>query len=122
MLEVELHDEVVEWLLSLDDPEWDRAVVVIDRLANLGPAARMPRSRSLGDGLSNCGSPSAPPPGGSPTGSPKMDGLCCDDVPQATSERTGRVGPSEKGRRGLRSAVSMKEKLMANYSRWADIK
>ncbi len=41
----------MEWLLGLDDPEWDRAVVVIDRLAGLGSAARMPLSRSLGDGL-----------------------------------------------------------------------
>lgn len=51
VLEVELHDEVVEWLLSLDDAEWNRAVVVIDRLASLGSAARMPLSRSLGEGL-----------------------------------------------------------------------
>jgi putative component of toxin-antitoxin plasmid stabilization module len=36
---------------ALDDTEWDRAVVVIDRLATLGPTARMPLSRSLGDGL-----------------------------------------------------------------------
>jgi hypothetical protein len=49
--EVELHDEVVEWMNGLDDDEWDRAVVVIDRLGQLGAAARMPLSRSLGDGL-----------------------------------------------------------------------
>ena len=36
---------------SLDDAEWDRTVVVIDRLATLGSSARMPLSRSLGDGL-----------------------------------------------------------------------
>jgi len=36
---------------SLDDDDWDRTVVIIDRLAALGPAARMPLSRSLGDGL-----------------------------------------------------------------------
>ena len=51
MLQVELHDEVVEWLLSLEEPLWKRAVVVIDRLAELGPTARMPLSRSLVDGL-----------------------------------------------------------------------
>ena len=51
MAEVELHDEVVNWLLGLADEEWDRTVVIIDRLAKLGPAARMPLSRSLGDGL-----------------------------------------------------------------------
>lgn len=48
---VELHDEVTEWMDSLGDSEWDRTVVVIDRLASLGAAARMPLSRSLGDGL-----------------------------------------------------------------------
>jgi phage-related protein len=49
--EIELHNEVVAWMLSLDDAEWDRTGVIIDRLAVLGPAARMPFSRSLGDGL-----------------------------------------------------------------------
>ena len=51
MAELELHDEIVEWMDGLDEDEWDRTVVVIDRLAALGPAARMPMSRSLGDGL-----------------------------------------------------------------------
>jgi hypothetical protein len=49
--EVELHDEVVDWIASLDDDDWQRTVVVIDRLAGMGPTARMPLSRSLGDGL-----------------------------------------------------------------------
>jgi putative component of toxin-antitoxin plasmid stabilization module len=49
--DLELHDEVVEWMDALDDDEWDRTVVVIDRLAALGSSARMPFSRSLGDGL-----------------------------------------------------------------------
>lgn len=51
MVEVELHDEVVDWMDSLDNDEWDRAVVVIDRLAVIGSSARMPLSKSLGDGL-----------------------------------------------------------------------
>ena len=51
MADVELHDEVVTWMLGLDDPEWERTMVVIDRLAALGPAARMPLSESLGDRL-----------------------------------------------------------------------
>lgn len=51
VLDVELHDEVVDWMDSLSDVEWDRAVVVIDRLVVLGSSARMPLSRSLGDGL-----------------------------------------------------------------------
>lgn len=49
--EIELHDEVVVWMVGLEDPDWERTVVVIDRLATLGPTARMPLSRSLGDGL-----------------------------------------------------------------------
>ena len=36
---------------SLEAAEWDRTVVVIDRLAGLGSSARMPLSRSLGEGL-----------------------------------------------------------------------
>jgi len=50
-VEVELHDEVVGWLDSLTDQEWDRVVVIVDRLAALGAQARMPLSRSLGEGL-----------------------------------------------------------------------
>jgi len=49
--ELELHDEVAEWMDSLDDAEWRRTVVVIDRLVALGSLARMPLSKSLGDGL-----------------------------------------------------------------------
>lgn len=51
VVDVELHDEIVEWMDSLDGDEWDRSVLVIDRLAALGSTARMPLSRSLGDGL-----------------------------------------------------------------------
>lgn len=36
---------------ALDDDEWDRTIVVIDRLAAVGSSARMPLSKSLGDGL-----------------------------------------------------------------------
>ncbi len=49
--EVELHDEVGQWLDELSQHEWERVAVIIDRLAALGPSARMPLSRSLGDGL-----------------------------------------------------------------------
>lgn len=51
MTELELHDEVAAWMDSLNDDEWDRTVTVIDRLAALGSTARMPLSRSLGEGL-----------------------------------------------------------------------
>lgn len=51
MVDIELHDEVADWLFSLNDDEWDRSLVVIERLATLGHLARMPISKSLGDGL-----------------------------------------------------------------------
>lgn len=50
-MDVELHDEVVAWLDTLADHEWQRVVVIVDRLAEQGHQARMPLSRSLGDGL-----------------------------------------------------------------------
>ena len=51
MADIEIHDEVVEWLNQLNEDDWHRPVVVIDRLAELGELARMPLSRSLGGGL-----------------------------------------------------------------------
>ncbi len=51
MAEVELHEEVAQWMDVLSDDDWERTVVIVDRLADLGSAARMPLSRSLGDGL-----------------------------------------------------------------------
>ncbi|MGQ0832668.1 MAG: hypothetical protein ACT4OV_13425 [Microthrixaceae bacterium] len=33
---VELHDEVVDWMDSLEADEWDRTVIMIDRLAEPG--------------------------------------------------------------------------------------
>jgi phage-related protein len=53
--DIELHDEVVEWLVTLPDYEWQRVVVIVDRLAEQGHQARMPLSRSLGDGLFELG-------------------------------------------------------------------
>ena len=46
-----MHDEIVEWMASLDTTEWDRTVAVIDRLADLGSMARMPFSKALGEGV-----------------------------------------------------------------------
>jgi phage-related protein len=48
---VELHEEVATWLLGLGSAQWDRTVVIIDRLAEHGSNARMPLPRSLGEGL-----------------------------------------------------------------------
>lgn len=49
--EIEAHDEVVEWIDELSHTEWERTATVIDRLASFGTRARMPFSRSLGEGL-----------------------------------------------------------------------
>lgn len=49
--EVELHDEVANWIDGLDDADWDRVQIVIDKLMNLGSQARMPLSKPLGEGL-----------------------------------------------------------------------
>lgn len=38
-------------MFSLKEAGWQRTLVVIERLAGLGPAARKPMSKSLGDGL-----------------------------------------------------------------------
>jgi len=51
MAEIELHDEITAWLDTLARDEWERVVVLVDRLAELGSTARMPFSRSLGEGL-----------------------------------------------------------------------
>ena len=51
MVELEAHDEVVEWFDSLSQDEWERVAIIVDRLIGLGSQARMPLSRSLGDGL-----------------------------------------------------------------------
>ncbi|MEN2738934.1 helix-turn-helix domain-containing protein [Microbacterium sp. X-17] len=51
MAEIEVHDEVESWLDSLSRGDWERVVVIVDRLGALASSARMPFSRSLGDGL-----------------------------------------------------------------------
>lgn len=51
MVEVELHDEVLDWIEELNEVEWQRTCVIVDRLAAVAGADRMPLSRSLDDGL-----------------------------------------------------------------------
>ncbi len=51
MAEIEAHDEFVEWFDELALDKWERVAVIIDRLGSLGSRARMPFSRSLGEGL-----------------------------------------------------------------------
>lgn len=41
----------VEWFDELSQTEWERTATVVGRLASLGTRARMPFSRSLGEGL-----------------------------------------------------------------------
>jgi hypothetical protein len=45
MADVDLHDEVAQWLDGLNDRDWDRDVVSVDRLADLGsqPGCRSPQ-------------------------------------------------------------------------------
>ena len=61
MVDVELHDEIADWMDTLYEDEWDRTVVVIDRLAELsdglfelrftlGPTARRITYRFTKDG------------------------------------------------------------------------
>ena len=33
MVDIELHDEVARWMTGLDEHDWNRAVVALDRLA-----------------------------------------------------------------------------------------
>ena len=51
MVEIELHDEIAEWMDNLSKDDWDRTILVVERLAADGFTARMPYSRALGDGL-----------------------------------------------------------------------
>ena len=75
--ELELHDEVAEWMDSLGDTEWDRVVVIVDRLVALEFTARMPLSRSLGDGLFELRFSLGRLLGGSPTDSPRTVESSC---------------------------------------------
>ena len=51
VVEIVLRAEVTDWLAGLGDADQKRATRAIDRLASFGHMARMPHSRSLGDGL-----------------------------------------------------------------------
>jgi ribosome-binding protein aMBF1 (putative translation factor) len=121
--DVELHDEIVEWMDSLDDDEWDRTVIVIDRLVALASTARMPLSRSLGEGLFELRFTLGP------TArrityrfTQRRPDRGADHVPQATQQRTRRDRPGPQSRQGLRPDQPVKETTMANYSRWDDTK
>ncbi len=62
---------------TLDDVEWERTAVIIDRLASLGSSARMPLSKSLGAGLFELRFTLGPTVGESPIASPRTDGSSC---------------------------------------------
>ncbi|MBK9696763.1 MAG: hypothetical protein IPO80_04985 [Propionibacteriaceae bacterium] len=48
--ERELHDEITAWLDTLAPEEWERVVVVVDRLAQWASTARLPPRAALGRG------------------------------------------------------------------------
>jgi hypothetical protein len=73
---LELHDQIVDWM-ALDDTEWNRTVVVIDRLATLGSSARMPLSKTHGDGLFELRFTLARRHDESPTGAPRTVASSC---------------------------------------------
>lgn len=116
-VDVELHDEVVDWMDTLDDDEWHRTVVVIERFAALGATARMPRSKSLSDGLFELRF-TLGPTARRITYRFTKDGravLLTTFRKQRNNERA-EVARARKGCRRLRSRESMKEETMANYS------
>lgn len=51
MLEVELEPEVEDWLISLNEENYARVKVQVDRLERMGSTIREPWSTALGDGL-----------------------------------------------------------------------
>ncbi|MEI2707219.1 MAG: type II toxin-antitoxin system RelE/ParE family toxin [Ilumatobacteraceae bacterium] len=123
MADVELHDEIVEWMDSLDDDEWDRTVMVIDRLVALASTARMPLSRSLGEGLFELRF-TLGPTARRITYRFTKDGrivLLTTFRKQRNNERS-RDRPGTQSCRGLRPDQPVKETTMANYSRWDDTK
>ena len=108
---------------TLDESESDRTMVVIDRVATLGSSARMPLSKSLGDGLFELRFTLGPTARRITyrfhKGRPHH---LAHHVPQTTHQRAQRDHPGPQGRRELREAQPVKETTMANYSRWDDIK
>jgi ribosome-binding protein aMBF1 (putative translation factor) len=119
--EVELHDEVVRWLDGLNDRDWDRTVVIVDRLADLGSQARMPLSRSLGEGCSSSGSPSGHrTPDQLPLHRGRPDHPADHSANNATTNATRSREPARPP--PTAPAATPKEKHMANYSRWTEVK
>ena len=121
--EIELHDEITQWIDSLDDAEWDRTVVVIDRLATLGSSARMPLSRSLGDGLFELRF-ALGPTARRITYRFTKDGriiLLTTFRKQRQNERA-EIARARKAAEDCARAEPVKETTMANYSRWEDVK
>jgi ribosome-binding protein aMBF1 (putative translation factor) len=120
--DVELHDEVVDWMGSLDADEWDRTVVVIDRLAGLGSSARMPLSRSLGEGLFELRF-TLGPTARRITYRFTKDGrivLLTTSASSAATNAPRSLGHAKPPRTA--PAATVKENTMANYSRWDDVK
>ena len=86
--EIELHDEVEHWINGLDDADWDRVRIVIDRWASLGSLARMPFSKPL------------PRLDVTPNHVPvyeRWQGRTVDNVPQTTEQRAFRSCSCSQG-------------------------
>lgn len=124
MAGIELHDEIVEWMSSLDTNEWDRTVVVIDRLADLRSIARMPFSRALGAACSNCDLRSARPHDTSATAYRFTKGNRIILLTTLRKQRNTNVPRSPRHDRSPTSVLvsTRRGRIMANYSRWEDIK
>lgn len=117
-----MHDEIVDWMSSLDSNEWDRTVVVIDRLADLRSIARMPFSRALGDGLFELRFALGPT-------ARRITYRFTEDnrIILLTTFRKQRNNERAEINRARQIAdecarLNRRGRIMANYSRWEDIK
>ena len=101
---------------------WDRTVIVIDRLVVLASTARMPLSRSLGEGLFELRFTLGPTARRITYRFTKDGRIVLLTMFRATQQRTRRDRPGTQSCRGLRPDQPVKETTMANYSRWDDTK
>ena len=120
--EVELHDEIKEWLEILDDDSWDRLQAIVDHLAALVPSANAvvekPRRRFVRTSLH-------PRADGTTHHLPlHLDRRDCvaNHISQTTRQRTSTNQPSPQSRSRPRPTQSIGDMTMANYSRWDEIK
>ena len=123
MASVELHDEIVEWMDSLDDDEWDRTVVVIDRWprSSRRPGCRCRRASATA--WPNSGFTLGPTARRITYRFTKDSRIVLLTTfrKQRNNERT-EIARGPQSCRRLRPGQPVKETTMANYSRWDDLK